>query len=97
MLHLDIRLTHNFLQQVSLALHCLRERNTYQGKFPLAWPGPLLDLANPGNTFNSFDRSACQTQEVGSHVNEIMDSSKTKAQTMVDAALQVNKSTPRFK
>ncbi|XP_047978072.1 protein ALWAYS EARLY 3-like [Salvia hispanica] len=75
-------------EQVSLALHCLRERNTYQGKFPLAWPGPLLDLANPGNTFNSFDRSACQTQEVGSHVNEIMDSSKTKAQTMVDAALQ---------
>ncbi|XP_042037085.1 protein ALWAYS EARLY 3-like isoform X2 [Salvia splendens] len=75
-------------EQVSSALHCLRERNTYQGKFPPAWPRPLLGLADPGNTFNSFDRSACQTQEVGSHVNEIMDSSKTKARTMVDAALQ---------
>ncbi|KAL1543106.1 protein ALWAYS EARLY 3-like isoform X2 [Salvia divinorum] len=75
-------------EQVSSALHCLRERNTYQGKFPLTWPRPLLGFADPGSAFNSFDRSACQTQEVGSHVNEIMDSSRTKARTMVDAALQ---------
>ncbi|KAL1548485.1 protein ALWAYS EARLY 3-like isoform X2 [Salvia divinorum] len=74
--------------QVSSALHRLRERNTYQGKLPLVWPRPLLGLADPDSTFNSFDRSTFQTQELGSHVNEIMDSSRTKARTMVDAALQ---------
>lgn len=56
----------------------------------------MTDLADPGSTLSSFDRSACQTHEVGSHMNEIMDSSKTKARTMVDAAMQVNKSTPHF-
>ncbi|XP_042050498.1 protein ALWAYS EARLY 3-like isoform X2 [Salvia splendens] len=75
-------------EQVSSALHRLRERNTYQGKLSLAWPRPLLGLADLDSTFNSFDRSAFQTQELGSHVNEIVDSSRTKAQTMVDAALQ---------
>ncbi|KAH6808743.1 hypothetical protein C2S51_026526 [Perilla frutescens var. frutescens] len=75
-------------EQVSSALHCLRERNTYQGRLQLTWPRTLMGLADPGSTLSSFDRSACQTQEVGAHVNEIMDSSRTKARTMVDAALQ---------
>ncbi|KAI3469413.1 hypothetical protein Pfo_026076 [Paulownia fortunei] len=75
-------------EQVSSALHCLRERNTYQGKCPLTWPRPVTNLADPGGTLSSFDHSACQTQEAGSHVNEIMKSSRTKARTMVDAAMQ---------
>ncbi|KAK6130488.1 hypothetical protein DH2020_035746 [Rehmannia glutinosa] len=75
-------------EQVTSALHCLRERNTYQGKFLLTSPRPVTHLADPGGTLSSVDRSACQTHEVGSHVNEIMDSSRTKARTMVDAAMQ---------
>ncbi|KAL0414704.1 UNVERIFIED_CONTAM: protein ALWAYS EARLY 3 [Sesamum radiatum] len=74
-------------EQVSSALHCLRERNTYQGKCPLTWPGPVSN-ADAGGTLNSSDRSAYQTQESGSNVNEIMDSSRTKARKMVDVAMQ---------
>ncbi|KAL0367696.1 UNVERIFIED_CONTAM: protein ALWAYS EARLY 3 [Sesamum radiatum] len=51
-------------EQVSSALYCLRQRNTYQGNTSLAWPGP------------------------GSHAKEIIDSSRTKARAMVDAAVQ---------
>ncbi|KAL3812853.1 hypothetical protein ACJIZ3_014121 [Penstemon smallii] len=69
-------------EQVSSALHCLRERNTYQGNNPLAFARPVTNLADHG------DRSACQTQESGLNVNEITDSSRSKAQTMVDAAVQ---------
>ncbi|KAL0376476.1 UNVERIFIED_CONTAM: protein ALWAYS EARLY 3 [Sesamum calycinum] len=75
-------------EQVSSALHCLRERNTYQGKCPLMWPGPVSNHADAGGTLNSSDRSAYQTQESGSNVNEIMDSSRTKARKMVDVAMQ---------
>lgn len=75
-------------EQVSSALHCLRERNTYQGKYSVPWPRPVTNLADPGSTLTSYDRSASQAQEVGAHVNEIMDSSRTKARTMVDAAMQ---------
>lgn len=87
---------HNFLWQVSSALHCLRERNTYQGKYSVTWPRPVTNFADPGSALTSYDRPASQTQEVGAHVNEIMDSSRTKARTMVDAAMQVNKSILRF-
>ncbi|KAL0388759.1 UNVERIFIED_CONTAM: protein ALWAYS EARLY 3 [Sesamum radiatum] len=82
------QLWNNFLWQVSSALHCLRERNTYQGKCPLMWPGPVSNHADAGGTLNSSDRSAYQTQESGSNVNEIMDSSRTKARKMVDVAMQ---------
>ncbi|GFP81940.1 protein always early 3 [Phtheirospermum japonicum] len=69
-------------EQVTSALHCLRERNTYQAKFLLTSPRPVGHLADP--TLNSVS----QTHEVGSHVNDIMDSSRTKARTMVNAAMQ---------
>ncbi|KAG8369996.1 hypothetical protein BUALT_Bualt14G0071700 [Buddleja alternifolia] len=75
-------------EQVSSALHCLRGRNRYQGKNSLTWPSPVNNHADSGGALSSFDRSACQTDESGSHVNEIMDSSRTKARTMVDAAMQ---------
>ncbi|KAL7104987.1 hypothetical protein ACP275_07G016600 [Erythranthe tilingii] len=76
-------------EQVSSALHCLRERNTYQGKYPLTWQRPLTSLADPSGTLTSFNRSStCQNQQTGSNLTEIMDCSRTKAQTMVDAAIQ---------
>ncbi|XP_011071459.1 protein ALWAYS EARLY 3 [Sesamum indicum] len=75
-------------EQVSSALYCLRQRNTYQGNTPLAWPRPGTNLADSGGELSSFDRSACQNHDSGSHANEIIDSSRTKAQAMVDAAVQ---------
>ncbi|XP_073277623.1 protein ALWAYS EARLY 3-like [Primulina huaijiensis] len=69
-------------EQVSSALHRLRLRNTYQGSSPIKFtkPVPCLD--------DSVDRSACQHHGAGSQVNEIIDSSKTKARILVDAAMQ---------
>ncbi|KAL6581931.1 hypothetical protein OROMI_005945 [Orobanche minor] len=75
-------------KQVTSALHCLRERNTYQGKFLLTSPRQVGHLAYPGGTLNFVDHSTGQTREGGSPVNEVMDSSKTKAQKMVNAAMQ---------
>ncbi|KAL0393230.1 UNVERIFIED_CONTAM: protein ALWAYS EARLY 3 [Sesamum radiatum] len=75
-------------EQVSSALYCLRQRNTYQGNTPLAWPRPGSNLADPGGELSSCDRSACQNHDSGSHANEIINSSRTKARAMVDAAVQ---------
>ncbi|KAF8387887.1 hypothetical protein HHK36_026549 [Tetracentron sinense] len=70
---------------VSSALHYLRQRNTYQGNPPPPW---LKPIASSGGPPSCFDHSAFHTQESGSHIVEIFESSKTKAQTMVDAATQ---------
>ncbi|KAL0368247.1 UNVERIFIED_CONTAM: protein ALWAYS EARLY 3 [Sesamum calycinum] len=75
-------------EQVSSALYCLRQRNTYQGTTPLACPRPGSNLADPGGELSSCDRSACQNHDSGSHANEIINSSRTKARAMVDAAVQ---------
>ncbi|KAG6394794.1 hypothetical protein SASPL_145384 [Salvia splendens] len=74
-------------EQVSSAIYCLRQRNTYQRSMPLLWLGQGTNSADPGSKF-SLDRSACHTNELGPHVNEIIDSSRTKACVMVDAAMQ---------
>jgi hypothetical protein len=50
-------------------------------------PGANID--EPACHSSSFDSSTDDTQESGSHVVEIVESSRTKAQTMVDAAMQV--------
>ncbi|KAL1539095.1 protein ALWAYS EARLY 3-like [Salvia divinorum] len=70
--------------QVSSALYSLRQRNTYQGSMPLLWSRPCTNSADPGGEF-SVDHSACQS---GPHVNDIINSSRTKARAMVDAAMQ---------
>ena len=76
------------MEQVSSAIYCLRQRNTYQRSMPLLWLGQGTNSADPGIEF-SLDRSACHTNELGPHVIEIIDSSRTKACVMVDAAMQV--------
>ncbi|KAL6532247.1 hypothetical protein OROGR_014217 [Orobanche gracilis] len=81
-------------KQVTSALHCLRERNTYQGKFLLTSPRQVGHLAYPGGALNFVDRSAGQTREVESPVDEVMDSSKTKAQKMVNTAMEAIASLP---
>lgn len=75
-------------EQVASAIHCLRERNTYEGKCQLTVPRPVSSFADTGVIVNPLEGSIYQTHEVGSHVNDIMDSSRLRAQTMVDAAMQ---------
>ncbi|XP_055818262.1 protein ALWAYS EARLY 3-like [Solanum dulcamara] len=74
-------------EKVSSALFRLRQRNTYHGNIPLAWPRPVPNFADP-SIASTFDRCASQPQESGFLVNEILESSKIKSRTMVDAAVQ---------
>ncbi|KAF2310984.1 hypothetical protein GH714_018913 [Hevea brasiliensis] len=75
-------------EQVSAALFCLRQRNTYQGNNLHVWLKPMIGIGEPAGHCCSFDHSADEIQESGSHVAEIVESSRAKAQTMVDAAMQ---------
>ncbi|XP_063939454.1 protein ALWAYS EARLY 3-like isoform X3 [Daucus carota subsp. sativus] len=75
-------------QQVTSALSCLKQRNTYQENVSLAWP---RSMANPVASVGVLNASYCsevQTEKSGSHVNEIVESSKTRAGIMVNAAIQ---------
>ncbi|CAH9059613.1 unnamed protein product [Cuscuta europaea] len=72
-------------EQVSSALCCLRQRNTYQGNFSFSWPKPVACFGDSGGIFDSY---TTHIHEPGSHINEIIESSKIKARTMVDAAVQ---------
>ncbi|KAL3519017.1 hypothetical protein ACH5RR_021606 [Cinchona calisaya] len=79
---------HEVNEQVSSALLCLQQRNTYPGNISLAWPRPVTNLGDPGSLLSSLDHSTSQSHESGSHINEIIESSRKKARTMVDVALQ---------
>ncbi|XP_074589493.1 protein ALWAYS EARLY 3-like [Curcuma longa] len=73
--------------QVASALLSLRQRNTYHGNSTPSWNRPMENSGSLGlpETYNS---SAILNQEFGSHVVEIVESSKRKARTMVDAAVK---------
>ncbi|KAK6930448.1 DIRP domain, partial [Dillenia turbinata] len=73
---------------VSSALFCLRQRNTYQGNSSFTWMKPVPNFGDSGGVAKSLNRSACQAQELGSHIVEIVQSSRNKARTMVDKAMQ---------
>ncbi|CAK7333147.1 unnamed protein product, partial [Dovyalis caffra] len=75
-------------EQVSSAIFYLRQRNTYQGNIPHELLKPIANIDEAACNSSSFDSSADDTQEPGSHVVEIFESSRTKAQTMVDAAIK---------
>ncbi|KAL9410355.1 hypothetical protein AB3S75_044171 [Citrus x aurantiifolia] len=76
-------------KKVASALFCLRQRNTYQGNTCLTGLKPMSGLGNLGGGLpNSFDHSAYQTPESGPHVVEVVESSRSKAQKMVDVAVQ---------
>ncbi|KAJ4954783.1 hypothetical protein NE237_011566 [Protea cynaroides] len=74
--------------QVSSALLYLRQRNTYptNPQFPLM--KSVANLVSLGGPLGSFDHSGFLCQESGSHVAAIVDSSRLKAKTMVDTAVQ---------
>lgn len=76
-------LTRALDKKVSTALHCLRQRNTYQGNSGLQWMKPTASLGDP----NSLSIEG-HNQETGSHVVEIVEGSRKRARTMVDAAIQ---------
>ncbi|XP_058209241.1 protein ALWAYS EARLY 3 isoform X2 [Rhododendron vialii] len=81
-------LTRALDKKVSSALYCLRQRNTYQGSLPLARLRTTANLGDSGGPLSSVDQPANHLQESGPHVHEIVESSRTKARTMVDAAMQ---------
>lgn len=76
------------LDQVSSALMCLRQRNTYQGNPQLPWQKPMATLEDRGSLISTFSRLPNDSQETGSHVYEIVENSRVKARKMVDAAIQ---------
>ncbi|KAL5701135.1 hypothetical protein ACHQM5_026506 [Ranunculus cassubicifolius] len=67
----------------------LRQRNTYQGNPPTPFLKPPGNLSGPVGSLTSLDQtSSFLPQETGSRVLEIVETSRLKAQTMVDAAVQ---------
>ncbi|PPR81368.1 hypothetical protein GOBAR_AA39342 [Gossypium barbadense] len=72
---------------VSSALLCLRQRNTYQGTSSGKLLKPSGKIGEQGSQLSSFD-AMHHVQESVSHVAEIVESSRRKARSMVDAALQ---------
>ncbi|CAN4091711.1 unnamed protein product [Withania somnifera] len=71
-------------EHVSSALYRLRQRNTYHhGSIPLGWPVP-----HDPSILNTFEHCTSRPQESGFLVNEIIESSKIKSRSMVDAAVQ---------
>ncbi|XP_031395741.1 protein ALWAYS EARLY 3-like isoform X1 [Punica granatum] len=71
-------------QQVSSALCCLRQRNSYQEN---VHPKPATTLVDPCIQLSSIDFS-CRRGDFGPRVSHIIESSRTKAREMVVAALQ---------
>lgn len=74
-------------QQVSSALFCMRQHNTYQGNSNLR-PRPTANLDDLGGHASSSYCSASHNQNCQSHIAEIIESSKRRARTMVGAAMQ---------
>ncbi|KAL7220650.1 hypothetical protein ACSBR2_013516 [Camellia fascicularis] len=75
-------------KKVSSALCCLRQRNTYLENSPFTWSRSNANLGDSGGSLSSLDQSANHMQESESHVHEIVESSRIKARTVVDAAMQ---------
>ena len=74
--------------QVSSALLDLRQRNTYQGNVLFSGLTTPVNSVTHGSLPSSFDNFSL-SQDLGSSVAEIVKGSTSKAQTMVDAAIQV--------
>ncbi|KAK1351905.1 Always early protein 3 [Heracleum sosnowskyi] len=75
-------------ERVTSALSCLKQRNTYQGNASFTWPRSMPYSGGPVGVLSSSYCSELQTEESGSNVNEIVESSKTRAGIMVNAAIQ---------
>ncbi|XP_038971849.1 protein ALWAYS EARLY 2-like isoform X2 [Phoenix dactylifera] len=74
--------------QVASALLSLRQRNTYHGNSTHAWVRSIENSGGAAGPPDSCNPSAFLNQDSGSHVAEIVESSRRKARTVVDAAMQ---------
>ncbi|KAJ8766738.1 hypothetical protein K2173_007805 [Erythroxylum novogranatense] len=74
-------------EQVSSALFCLRQRNTYQG-IPLMSLKPMESVVEQVGHYSSCDHSGGDIKESGCHVVDIVETSRVNARTMVDVAMQ---------
>ncbi|KAM4108318.1 hypothetical protein ACJW30_03G038100 [Castanea mollissima] len=87
----DIRalteLTRALDKKVSSALLNLRQRNTYPGNTLHPWLKPPSNSSLNGSLTSCYDNSFI-SQESGSSVVEIVNGSRLRAHTMVDAAIQ---------
>ncbi|XP_052727677.1 protein ALWAYS EARLY 3 isoform X3 [Vigna angularis] len=77
-------------EQVSSALFCLRQRNTYQASSSVFSLKPMANFDDPSGQASSSNCSACHNQESisQSHIAEIVESSRRKARTMIVQASQ---------
>ncbi|XP_038991663.1 protein ALWAYS EARLY 3-like isoform X2 [Hibiscus syriacus] len=75
-------------EQVSSALFCLRQRNTYHGTSSGKLLKPSAKIGEQGSGLSSFDHAMQHVQESVSHMAGIVESSRRKARSMVDAAMQ---------
>ncbi|KAL2960141.1 hypothetical protein AAZX31_17G023800 [Glycine max] len=77
-------------EQVSSALFCLRQRNTYQASSSVLSLKPMANFDDPSGQASSSNCSACHNQESisQSHITEIVESSRRKARMMVVQATQ---------
>ncbi|KAE8726364.1 Always early, putative isoform 3 [Hibiscus syriacus] len=76
------------LNEVSSALFCLRQRNTYQGASSGKLLKHLAKIGEQGSQLSSFGHAMHHVQESVFHVAEIVETSKREARSMVDAAMQ---------
>ncbi|CAI0626887.1 unnamed protein product [Linum tenue] len=67
---------------LSSALFSLRQRNTYQVAIP------AITVGEPVLYYSSSNHPVEEVQDSGAHVAEIVETSRSKAQIMVDAAMQ---------
>ncbi|KAJ0985772.1 hypothetical protein J5N97_004128 [Dioscorea zingiberensis] len=73
--------------QVATALLYLRQRNAYPGNSTPPWIRPMENSEGPSMP-PSFNPTAFLNRQAGSHVVEIVDTSRRKARVLVGAAVQ---------
>ncbi|GAB2249231.1 hypothetical protein Droror1_Dr00012590 [Drosera rotundifolia] len=79
-------------EQVASALIGLRQRNTYHGSSSILSKKSFACSNDRAAFIASFNQSICECQDSGSHLPKIVETSRTKAQKMVDAAIQATSS-----
>ncbi|KAL9261197.1 ALWAYS EARLY 3-like protein [Drosera capensis] len=79
-------------QKVASALIGLRQRNTYHGSSSILSKKSLACSNDRAAFIASFNQSICECQDSGSHLPKIVETSRMKAQKMVDAAIQATSS-----
>ncbi|XP_010551056.1 PREDICTED: protein ALWAYS EARLY 3 isoform X2 [Tarenaya hassleriana] len=75
-------------EQVSSALLRLRQRNTYQASSSYMPFRCMNTSGDPDGHLTCLDNSVSESHDHGPHVSEIVESSRTKARSMVNRAME---------